>query len=72
MGIYLFAVAAMQLFDTADSDSTREVEELDRRDREIEMEIKTPELERSYRGPLDIVRMATPAKRVRPGTESRV
>jgi hypothetical protein len=65
MGIYLFAVAAMQLLDAADADSTRESEGLDRRDREIEMEIKTAELEHRYRGPLDIVCMAAPPKRVR-------
>ena len=65
MGIYLFAVAAMQFLDAMESGSAKKIEELDRRDREIEMEIKTAKLERRYHGSLDMVRIATPSQPVR-------
>jgi hypothetical protein len=47
-------------------------EKLNRRDREIEMEIKIAQLKHTYHGPLDIVRIAVPTQRLRtPEQEAR-
>jgi hypothetical protein len=56
VGIYLFSMAALQFLDTTDTYRDRRVEKLNRRDREIDMEIKTAELEDSYREPLETER----------------
>jgi hypothetical protein len=72
MGVYFYILAGLQMLDATDTYRARRVEKLDRRDREIDMEIKTAELEYGYRGPLEIVRIATPAQRMRtPEQESR-
>ena len=65
LGIYLFLMAAMQFVDAQDSYRTRRVEKLDHRDREIDLDNKTDELENRQREPLEIVRVATPPKRTR-------
>ena len=65
LGIYLFTMAAIQFLHATDMRRDERTEKLDRRDREIEMEIKTDELEGSHRGPLAIVRIPKPPKRTR-------
>lgn len=65
LGIYLFIMAGMQFLEATDAYRARRIEKLNRSDREIHMRIKTAELEESYRGPLDIVRIAPPSKRTR-------
>ena len=70
VGIYLFSMAALQFLDTTDTYRDRRNEKLNRRDREIDMEIKTAELEDGYREPLEIVRVAKPASRARRAEEA--
>jgi hypothetical protein len=65
LGIYLFGMAVVQFLDAPDNYHKCEVEKLDRRDREIEMQIKSTEMENSHHAPLDIVRIATPRRRMR-------
>jgi len=66
MGVYFYILAGLQMLDATDTYRARRVEKLDRRDREIDMGIKTAELEASHHGPLDVVRIATPPQRTRP------
>ena len=70
LGVYLFIMAAMQFLDTTDSYRAKRVEKLNRSDREIQMKIKTAEAEGSYRGPLEIVRIAKPSRRTRSSEET--
>lgn len=65
LGVYLFLMAAAQFVDAADTYHARKVEKLDRNDREIHMKIKAAEVENSYRGPVDVVRIAAPAPKTR-------
>ena len=72
LGVYLYILAGLQMLDATDTYRARRIEKLDRRDREIDMEIKTAELESGYRGPLDIVRIAAPPRQIRtPEQEAR-
>jgi hypothetical protein len=72
VGLYLFSMAAMQFLTALDTRRERRVKAMDRRDREIDMEIKTAELEEHDHGPLDMVRIAPPPKRTRlPEQEAR-
>jgi hypothetical protein len=64
LGIYIFLMAAVQFLEAIDGCRDAKIEKLDRRDREIEMEIKTLKLE-GRRGPLEMVRFGKPSRRVR-------
>jgi len=72
LGVYLYILAGLQMLDATDTYRARRIDKQDRRDREIDMEIKTAELESGYRGPLDIVRIAAPPRQIRtPEQEAR-
>jgi hypothetical protein len=65
LGIYLFFLAVLQFVDTTDVYKQRQIEKLNRRDREIEMAIKIAEIEHDHRPELEIVRVARPQNRPR-------
>lgn len=62
LGIYLFGMAFSQLAHSSDGSLNREMEKLDRRDREIELENKIAYIENDRHGPLDIIRVARPSQ----------
>jgi hypothetical protein len=65
LGIYLFLLTAMQFLYAADCYRSNRIEKINRKDREILMDIKTAELEQSNHAGLDMVRIAKPSQRAR-------
>ena len=65
LGIYLFLLTAMQFLYAADCYRSNRIEKINRKDREIHMDIKTAELEQGNRAGLDMVRIAKPSQRMR-------
>ena len=65
LGIYLFGMAFSQLAPSSDGSFNRQIEKLDRRDREIELENKIARIENDQHGSWDIVRIAKPSRQIR-------
>lgn len=63
LGIYLFILTAMQFSYTRNWYVSKQVNKIDRRDREILLEIKTREYENDHQPQLEIVRIAKPPVR---------
>jgi hypothetical protein len=70
LGIYLFILTALQFMSAVDCYRDNRLDKINRKDREILMDIKTAELENDRQPQLEIVRIAKPASRTRPPEET--
>ena len=70
LGIYLFILTAMQFGYTRSWYVAEQVGKIDRRDREISLEIKTNEYENDHQPQLEIVRIVKPPVRAATNEES--
>ncbi len=70
LGIYLFILTALQFGYTSNYFDSKKIDKIDRRDREILLEIKTDEYEGDRQPQLEIVRIAKPPVRTSVNEES--
>jgi hypothetical protein len=70
LGIYLFILTVMQFGYTREWYVSKQIDKVDRRDREILLEIKTAEWEGDHQPQLEIVRIARPPVRTAANQES--
>lgn len=70
LGIYLFILTVLQFAYTRDWYVSKQIDKVDRRDREILLEIKTDEYESDRQPQLEIVRNAKPPVRMASNQES--